>query len=104
MQKKVRPEVLRERLMQLGVERVANAVLEWARYDDALTEKVERLVSDPEEKVRRFRARFKSLPNRKRFVDWREAPGFATELSSLLSDLGSSVQIPEEGLKLVADF
>lgn len=97
-------EDVRERLVSLGPERLADELLRLAARTDDAAESVERLISTPEENIKRFKTRLAGLKRRRKFVDWQEAPRFARELEGLLADLRAGVDDPKAGAKLVAAF
>ena len=72
----------RQRLVDLGPEKLADALLELTRRGADL---VERLVATPEENIKRFKGRLAGLKRAKRFIRWRDsaaarysAPGLLT--------------------------
>ena len=104
MAKKKSESKLKQKLVKLRPERLVEIILEIATSDKSVREKIERLFTGPDEKVARFKTQLKGLSNRRRFIDWREAGAFAAELSGALGELGSAIDHPEEGLRLVAQF
>ncbi|MBF0280565.1 MAG: hypothetical protein HQM13_22400 [SAR324 cluster bacterium] len=95
---------VRERLMQLDQEQLADALLELAQYIDEASNLVERLIASPKENVSRFKKRLSALKRRTRFIHWGQSRDFARELEGLLTDLEAGVQDPVDGVKLVISF
>lgn len=95
---------IRNKLIDLGPEKLADALLELASHYDEADELVKRLVATPKEKVKRFKSKLTGLKRARRFIDWREAGGFTRELSGLLADLAESVEDGKTGVELVARF
>ena len=94
----------KERLVELGVDRLADALLELASRDDAADDLVERMIATPPENVGRFKAKLAGLKGRRHFIGWGESAGFARELGALLEDLRAGVTDPRAGAELVAAF
>jgi len=94
----------KQRLIELGVDRLADALLELARRDDAADDLVGRMIATPQENVKRFKAKLSGLKRRRRFIGWGESAGFARELGTLLEDLRAGVTDPRTGAELVAAF
>jgi len=95
---------LREQLIQLGPEPLADSLIELAQYHDEASNLVERLIATPKENVGRFKKRLSGLKRRTRFIHWGQSREFANELESLLTDLEAGVEDPMEGVKLVRKF
>jgi len=95
---------LRERLIQLGSERLADALLELAVRSDGADDMVKRMTASPMENAKRFKAKLAGLKRTRRFIDWRGASGFARELEDMLADLEAGVDDPETGVETVAAF
>ena len=94
----------RDKLIALGPETLADALLELAGHYDEADDLVERLVATDHEKVVRFRARLTDLKQNDYFYDWRHVGGFARELEGLLADLAESVEDSKIGVELMALF
>lgn len=94
----------RQRLIDLGPEALADALLELTVSHADADGLVTRLVATPDESIKRFKIRFARLKNPDSYRDWRGALGLAQELSRLLKDLRAEVTDPSIGVKLVADF
>lgn len=94
----------KERLVELGAERLADSLLELAARDDAADDLVERLLATPQENVERFKARLAAIRRSRRFIRWGESAAFARELTALLHDLQAVVTDPRAGVELTAAF
>lgn len=97
-------EEKKNKLIELGSDVLADALLKLAEYDDRANRLVERLTSDPNDIVKKFRRRISGLKRRTRFIHWRESRQFAAELDELLEDLEEANPEPCEGMALVASF
>jgi hypothetical protein len=97
-------ESLKQKLIDLGAEALANALLNLAVHSDEADELIEQLIATPKENVQRFKKKLSGLKQSRRFIDWRGAAGFARELELLLQDLKSGVDDPFMGVELVAAF
>ncbi|MBL7112430.1 MAG: hypothetical protein ISS19_10885 [Bacteroidales bacterium] len=94
----------KKKLIDLGPDVLADALLKLAEYDDTADRLVERLTSDPDDIIRKFKRRISGLKRRKRFIHWRESRQFAAELDDLLEDLEEANPEPCAGMTLVASF
>jgi len=94
----------RQRLIRLGSEKLADALLDLAERSDEAHNLVERLVSLPKKNIRRFKSRLRALKKKRKFIDWRGASGFARGLEDILEDLRAGVEDPHTGVELVIEF
>ncbi|HPX61067.1 MAG TPA: hypothetical protein PLN25_04775 [Deltaproteobacteria bacterium] len=94
----------KQRLLELGEERLADALLELANSIDASDDLVERMIATPQENIKRFKAKLAELKRSRRFIGWGESARFARELGALLEDLRAAVEDPRTGAELVAAF
>ena len=94
----------KQKLVNLGAETLAEALLNLAVLSDEADDLIEQLIATPRENVQRFKKKLSSLKRRKRFIGWRESASFARELEMLLQDLKSGVSDPLTGIELVAAF
>lgn len=94
----------KQRLLSLGPEPLAEALLELADFHPAVDDRVERLIATPEENIRRFKAKLAGLKRSRRFIPWGESVNLARELETLLDDLKSAVDDPVTGAGLVVSF
>lgn len=94
----------KQRLLELGAERLADALLELAVRDGAADDLVERMIATPQENITRFKAKLSGCKSSRRFIRWGESAGFAREVADLLLDLRAGVDDPRTGAELVAAF
>ncbi|NMA21687.1 MAG: hypothetical protein GX927_14030 [Lentisphaerae bacterium] len=94
----------KQKLIALGAEALADALLNLAVHSDEADDLIEQLIATPKENVQRFKQKLSGLKHSRRFIDWRRASGFARELEMLLQDLKSGVDDPITGVELVAAF
>ncbi|HID02671.1 MAG TPA: hypothetical protein EYP18_05630, partial [Desulfobacterales bacterium] len=94
----------KQKLTELGVESLADALLELAIQSDAADDMVDRLIATPQENTVRFREKLSSLKQSRYFIDWRESLSFSRELEALLQDLKAGVDDPLTGVELVSAF
>ena len=94
----------KQKLIDLGPDALADALLNLAVHSDEADDLIEQLIATPKENVQRFKKKLSGLKRRKRFISWRESGAFARELSILLQDLKSGVSDPHTGVELVAAF
>lgn len=94
----------KKRLVELGAEALANALLELAIQDDVVEDLVQRLISTPTENIKRFKAKLAAIKRSRRFISWGESGGFARELEALLEDMKAGVEDPRMGAELVVAF
>lgn len=94
----------KQKLIDLGSESLAEALLNLAVHSDEADGLIEQLIATPKENVQRFKKRLSSLKHSRRFINWRGATRFARELEMLLQDLKYGVDDPLTGVELVAAF
>ena len=94
----------KQKLIDLGAESLAEALLNLAVHSDEADDLIEQLIATPKENVHRFKKKLSGLKSSRRFIDWRGAADFARELEMLLQDLKSGVDDPLTGVELVAAF
>ena len=94
----------KQKLIDLGPEALADALLDLADHSDEADDLIEQLIATPKENFQRFKKKLSGLKHSRRFIDWRGAAGFARELEMLLQDLKSGVDDPLTGVELVASF
>lgn len=97
-------ESRKQKLIDLGSETLADALLNLAVHSDEADDLIEQLIATQKESVQRFKKKLSSLKRRKRFISWCESASFARELEMLLQDLKSGVDDPLTGIELVAAF
>lgn len=94
----------KDRLIDLGAEALADALLELASQNDAVDDLVDRMIATPRENIQRFKAKLAALKRFRGFIPWGASSGFARELVTLLQDLKAGVDEPKTGCELVAVF
>ncbi|NLT11245.1 MAG: hypothetical protein GXY06_02380 [Clostridiaceae bacterium] len=94
----------RERLIGLGAEALADALLDLGGRYAPVSKRIDRLVETPDEKLKRVKAKISGLKRAKRFVSRRESSEFAADLLGVLEDIHESVRDPKNGLLLTASF
>ncbi len=93
-----------KKLIDLGAEALADALLDLAVHSEEADDLIERLIATPKENVQRFKKKLSGLKHSRRFIDWRGAASFARELEMLLQDVKAGVDDPPTGVELVAAF
>ena len=94
----------KQKLIALGADALADALLNIAVHSDEADDLIEQLIATPKQNVQRFKQKLSGLKHSRRFIDWRGAAGFSRELEMLLQDLKSGVDDPFTGVELVAAF
>jgi hypothetical protein len=94
----------KRKLIVLGVEALADALLNLSVHSDEADDLIEQLIATPKENVQRFKKKLSGLKSSRRFIDWRGSASFSRELEMLLQDLKSGVDDPLTGVELVAAF
>ena len=96
-------ESLKQKLLGLTTDQLAEALIEIADEDDVRSSKVSRLVSDDAENERRFMRRLDDLKQDDRYFAWRQVSQFASELSDIVEDI-SHLSNPDIGFSLICRF
>lgn len=94
----------KQRLVDLGAERLADALLELAGRDGGADDLVERTIATPQENIERFKRKLTGIKRSRRFIRWGDSATFARELQGLLQDLQEEVSDPRTGVELIAAF
>jgi len=94
----------KQNLVDLGSEKLANALLNLAMHSHEADDLIEQLIATPKGNLQRYKKKLSSLGHSRRIVNWRGAAGFSRELEMLLQDLKSGVSDPLTGVELVAAF
>jgi hypothetical protein len=74
----------KKRLVELGPEALADALLESAVRIDAVDDLIEHLIATPMENIKRFKSKLAGLKRRRRFIAWHESAAYARDLEMLL--------------------
>jgi len=94
----------KQKLIDLGPEALAGALLNLAVHSDETDDLIELLIATPEENVHRFKKKLSSLKHSRRFIDWGGASSFARQLEMLLQEVKAGVDDPLTGIELVVAF
>jgi len=92
------------KLLEVGADRLADALLELAGRYEFADDLVERMIATPQDNIGRFRAKLSALQLGRPFIHWRQSAEYARELENLLEDLRAGVTDPRTGTELVATF
>jgi hypothetical protein len=95
---------LRSRLIEAGVETLADTLLTLADHFQEAADAVDRLVATPRDNLVRLKRKLGALRQSAHFYDWRETPGYARELQGLLLDLEAAQPDPRAAVELLATF
>lgn len=91
-------------LIALGPETLADTLLEASQQHDFVRDKIDQLISTPQENVKRFKKKLSSLKRSTRFISWRDIQEFTHELEMILQDLKVGIEDPDVGLELISAF
>ncbi|MDQ6964179.1 MAG: hypothetical protein Q9M13_04580 [Mariprofundales bacterium] len=94
----------KQKLIDLGPETLADALLNLACHSSEVSDLIEQMVATPKESMQRFNKKLAALKYSRRFITWRESAGFARELKALLQDLQAGVDDPVTGVNMVTAF
>ena len=94
----------RNRLIELGAEKLADILLEIAEQNERAADTLEHIVASPSENIRRFKSKLQALRNSTGYISWSESYSFAQDLEYLLDDLQAGVDSPEMGIELISEF
>ncbi len=94
----------RQRLVNLGAESLADALLEIANWDEQAEELLERMTSTQKENFIRFKEKLANISKRHKFVSQSSSRSIARRLESMLEDLKSGVEDPKAGLESMVEF
>ena len=61
----------KNKLLELGADRLADALLELAGRDEFADDLVERLIATPQDNIGRFRTKLSALQLERPFIGWR---------------------------------
>lgn len=94
----------KQELINLGVDRLAEVLIELSEQSSDVYEVIERLTSTPDDNLNRFKKNLASIKRSKRFIGWHDIYRFSNELKLLLEDLKAGATDPLKGLELVSKF
>ena len=97
-------DLRKHKLIELGVEVLADALLNLAAKNAKADELIEHLIALPTQFEQLFKKQLSQLKSSRRLLDWRAASTLAAELQLLLQELRSNVYDPLSGAELVATF
>jgi len=95
---------LKNQLMNLGIEKLADALVDLSNRSDQALELVERLLAKPEENLQRIKSKLSGIKRRRRFIERWRSREYAQELKDFLADIRAVVEDPKTGLELVTAF
>ncbi len=104
VQPKMSKSEQRNRLLELDTKSLAAAILELSTRSPEASDMIGQLISKPDEQLERFLKKLDAFNNNDEFYDWRRLSALSRKLSSLLSDIKSSIADPMQGIELVAKF
>jgi len=94
----------RRQLVELGAEKLADILLDFAHRNDEIDDCVDWMVASRETRLALVKAKIAGLHRLHDFIDWRHAAEFERNVSVILDEIKSLDPPPETGLLLVADF
>lgn len=94
----------KKRLVELGPESLADALLRLAEHNDSANDLVELLIATPQENVKKFQSKITGLKRSRRFIRWGESYGFSLELMQHFELLKQGAEDPVTGCNMVAKF
>jgi len=94
----------KEKLIKLGADVLADAILKLADQEKSADRIVTRLLAEPNENIRRYKAGLAGLKRRRSFIDWRASHDYRRKLESILDDLKEGDPEPCVGVELVLEF
>lgn len=97
-------EETKRRLISLGSELLAEALLALAEANKDASHLVTRLTATPQEKLKQFKAKLAGLRRSKKHVWVRESPNVAAELHAALDLLAGAQPTPLDGVRAMASF
>ena len=97
-------ESRKQKLLNLGADALADALLNIAVHSYEANDLIEQLIASPQESFQRFKKKFSSLKKLSGYLHREESNSFARELETMLQDLESGVDDPLTGIELIAEF
>ncbi len=94
----------KQRLMDLGAEKLADTLMELADQSSLVKERMVQLIATPKERLRSFKTKLSGIKRSKRFVDWHKMQAFTMKIDTMLQDLRDADPKPMEGIALLVDF
>jgi len=90
--------------MDLGLETLADTLLELAGHNEQVNDKINSLTSAEKVNIKRYRQKLAGLRNTSRYISLEMSFYFADQLKRMLTDMETWVTDPCTGLDLVAEF
>ncbi|WP_027186143.1 DUF6880 family protein [Desulfovibrio inopinatus] len=98
------PSNIHNKLVALGVEALADALMELASRCETGQIFIDRLLLSNDQASNYFSNAIKKLGAENYFISWRESEAFTAELEQLLGDIKSKVGNPQSGIELTCQF
>ncbi len=98
------PDDRKEKLVHLGSEALAEALLDMAQYLDQVDDRINRMLSTTKENLSQYRKKLSTLKRATTFIDRRHSTELAESLFLLLDDLEACAPDPCLGVELVVAF
>ena len=98
------PDTRKQLLMDLGLETLADTLLELAGHNEQVNDKINSLTSAEKVNIKRYRQKLAGLRKSNRYISLELSSSFADQLERMLLDLQTWVTDPSTGLDLVAEF
>jgi len=98
------PDDRKQKLMNLGLEALADLLLDMAGNNEKVNDRINQLVAPALANIQRCRRKIAAIKNNTQFIGYAQIHSLAVLLEEVLEDLKSSVSDPCIGLKLVAEF
>ena len=97
-------DTTKSRLVKLGADTLAGALVELIQMSPETQDMVERLLASPEERVQRVREALLEIKAMEGQCEGDDVEELADELGFVLDDIETSVDDPEIGVTLMAEF
>lgn len=98
------PDIRKQKLMDLGLETLADTLLELAGHSTQVNDKINTLIAPEKENIRRYRQKLAGLRNSTKYIGLEMTSYFADQLERLLADLEAWITDPCVGLDLITEF
>ena len=94
----------KQKLMDLGLEELAKLLLDLAKKNQQVDDRINQLVAPKLANIQRFKRKIAAIHANTKFIGYGQLDSFAGQLEAMLDDLKSSAPDPCIGLELVAEF
>ncbi|AEV29415.1 hypothetical protein SpiGrapes_1608 [Sphaerochaeta pleomorpha str. Grapes] len=98
------PDNRKQKLMDLGLETLADTLLELADHIALVDDKINTLVAPEKENIKRYKRKLAALRNSTKYIGAEMTDSLANLLERMLADLEAGITDPGTGLDLVAEF